>query len=474
MAPPDSRRDGSPVLERICFFTLVTTVCLAPLPFGSVPAWAWSCLATMVGLLLVISNLSALKHDATLPVGLRITWPIIAGFGAVVAWIGLQMAPWLPQSWHHPLWKDAAAALDLPYYGSIAIDPSNAAAGLIRLTTYAGIFWLSMQFGRNPNNAKNAIAIIGASSTLYGLYALIAFYSRTNLILWFPKYAYPDDLTGTFVNRNNYATFAGLGTLCIFSILFRELELKIAGIKNTSEMRRATIIFIEAKGWTYLVCSVIVLAALLTTHSRGGLIATLAGIATFCVMLLIGPNRRSRMLREFGLASIALVAVLFIVGGRGVDVRLANTDAAHEERAAVYSLTGAAILDQPWLGTGYGSFEEIFRFYRTQDISATYIQAHDTYLELAMELGIPAAAILIFCVAYVAAKCVKGALVRQRDRAYPCLGVAATALVGTHALVDFSVQIPAVAATFAMIIGIGFAQSGSSRQGQWRPPERSL
>jgi len=44
-------------------------------------------------------------------------------------------------------------------------------------------------------------------------------------------------------------------------------------------------------------------------------------------------------------------------------------------------------------------------------------------------------------------------------------GLAATALVACHALVDFSLQIPAVAAWFATLLGLGYAQSWSSARG---------
>ncbi len=47
---------------------------------------------------------------------------------------------------------------------------------------------------------------------------------------------------------------------------------------------------------------------------------------------------------------------------------------------------------------------------------------------------------------------------------YPCIGVAATALVGAHSFVDFSLQIPAVTATYCLLMGAACAQSWSSRR----------
>ena len=52
---------------------------------------------------------------------------------------------------------------------------------------------------------------------------------------------------------------------------------------------------------------------------------------------------------------------------------------------------------------------------------------------------------------------------RRRDRIYPAIGVAATALVAAHSTVDFSLQIPAVAVSYAFLLGLGCAQSFSTR-----------
>ncbi len=42
---------------------------------------------------------------------------------------------------------------------------------------------------------------------------------------------------------------------------------------------------------------------------------------------------------------------------------------------------------------------------------------------------------------------------------YPASGVGATVLVGARSLVDFGLQIPAIAATYALIMGTAVTQS---------------
>ena len=59
--------------------------------------------------------------------------------------------------------------------------------------------------------------------------------------------------------------------------------------------------------------------------------------------------------------------------------------------------------------------------------------------------------------------CIQGLRNRGKDWVYPSVGIAASVLAGIHAWFDFSLQMPAVAMTFAAILGVACAQSYSSR-----------
>jgi hypothetical protein len=71
---------------------------------------------------------------------------------------------------------------------------------------------------------------------------------------------------------------------------------------------------------------------------------------------------------------------------------------------------------------------------------------------------------LFLAILWLALVCLRGVWVRRRNWIYPAIGVAATVLVGAHALVDFSLQIPAVAYTYALIMGVAVAQSLPTRK----------
>jgi O-antigen ligase len=131
----------------------------------------------------------------------------------------------------------------------------------------------------------------------------------------------------------------------------------------------------------------------------------------------------------------------------------------------VFANINRAIGDNPALGFGYGTFADSFRLYDQVEDTVHYDRAHNTWLEDAFELGLPAALALFLALAGLAVTCWRGVARRHRDWVFPATGAAASVLVGIHAMVDFSLQLPAVAMLYAAIMGVGVAQSVSSLEG---------
>ena len=117
------------------------------------------------------------------------------------------------------------------------------------------------------------------------------------------------------------------------------------------------------------------------------------------------------------------------------------------------------IRERPLTGHGYGTFEQLFHLTRDPGFERIWHTAHNTYLEHAVELGLPATLALYGGMLLLVVHCARGVLRRRRDRVLPTAAVGVSALVASHALVDFSLQIPAVAITYAAVMGIGCAQA---------------
>jgi O-Antigen ligase len=131
---------------------------------------------------------------------------------------------------------------------------------------------------------------------------------------------------------------------------------------------------------------------------------------------------------------------------------------AHVETAnglVYYRTTWEAIRDRPVLGTGYGTYADAFRAYNHAGTGTYFLdKAHSTYLQVIMELGCPAAAALYAGLALLVFRCLQG-----RSAVYPAVLASCSVLVGVHALVDFSLEMPANAATYALLLGAGCAQA---------------
>ena len=89
--------------------------------------------------------------------------------------------------------------------------------------------------------------------------------------------------------------------------------------------------------------------------------------------------------------------------------------------------------------------------------------AHNTYLEVFQGLGLLFGSMLVASVVVLVLRCVKGAMTRQKNEMIPCVAASVAFLLGAHSLVDFSLQMEAIAVTFMALLGAGVAQSESSR-----------
>jgi O-antigen ligase len=347
--------------------------------------------------------------------------------------------------------------------GAVSISPPATWTALLRLLTYGCAFWLALQTCRSPKRAELAVLLISMMTAAYSAYGFAAYLSGDETILWFKKWAYLGSLTGTFVNRNSFATFVGLGLLCSLAFIVRRM-VHASGSPRSSAADLAG--GLSTGLFAAMGAATLQATALLLTQSRGGLLSLLCAVFAFFVGIIVKSHRARRWkMAGFGLL-LGILAMATLVSGGGIAdrmQRLVLSDADQLDRINIYGSTLKAIGDRPFLGFGYGTFEDAFKVYRSDEIRLYFDKAHNTYLQAAMELGIPAAVALIGAVAALAFRSAAGLRRRRSLFVYAWLGAAASLLVGMHALIDFSAQIPAVAVLYGTILGIGCAQSWSGR-----------
>jgi O-antigen ligase len=119
------------------------------------------------------------------------------------------------------------------------------------------------------------------------------------------------------------------------------------------------------------------------------------------------------------------------------------------------------IADHPWFGTGQGTFAYAFPSYRSSDISLWGIWdiAHNTPLEIAADMGVPIAVLVLFAWLVIFAVLASGTVRRRRGLALPVAALAVALLAALHSLIDFTLQIPGYSIAVLPLVGAGLAQS---------------
>lgn len=444
------------------FWFFLVIVVLAPLPYGSAHLWSYSLLSILTGVALLLwAVAAALRADIYAVHARRYGVPAVM-LGIVLLWLLMQSSPLMPVSLHHPLWADIRAALpDQALHGAISLNPDGTPDILARMGTYAVIFWLAMQFGRASERAHMifwAIAITGLAYASYGIWAYV---SGSGMILFSEKWAYQLSLTGTFVNRNHYAVFAGLGLITSFGLAVSYLKRDASGAFDSSRRFLNSMENLSLSVFVLTGICVVTASALLLTKSRGGVIFTAFGLIVLIMLLQAGGTLRKRTSLALVGALLALGIVTFAVSGGGLADRLAG-QLFNSDRDLIHNIALKAIADAPLTGHGAGSFPALFHIYRDADfpaISTAFASAHSVYLEFAAEAGLIAAALYFGMLLLIVSRCFAGTLQRLRHQVYPAVGTAAAVLVAFHSYFDFGPQVPGVSVTFAAILGVAFAQS---------------
>jgi hypothetical protein len=453
-------------VDGVVFWLFAAALAWVPFWYGSNDLAAWGVNAVIFPGLAAGYELSILARGERHPIGVRnIALPAVF-FVAVVAWIWIQAATWVPSTLVHPVWSMAAEALEQPLRASISVNRDLTILALVRLLTAASAFWIALQLCRNAARASLLIKCIAAIGCFYAAYGLIAFGFRAGRLPWLEGPSALEFVSSTFINRNSFATYAGIGLIAICGIILRAYRHQVTSVQGPRELRIAS--FIEAtgdRGAALVAGAFLILAALLLTGSRGGIIATALGLFVLGVLTFRRGKRRSTEQLETIIFVSLCVAAGFLFFGDLFVGSLAARGLHDTNRIAVALIVLTSILDAPLQGHGYGTFIDVFPMYRDRSISVQGVweQAHNTYLEIFQGLGLLFGSLLIAAVVLLVLRCIKGATTRQGNVTVPRVAASVAILIGVHAIVDFSLQIQAVTLTFMAVLGAGVAQSESSR-----------
>ena len=442
---------------RIASWLLFAVVALAPLPFGSnVPtAIAFWCIA--LGICLLFAPVRSLGAGQLALAGLA---GLVVLAYAVVLHEQLAEHPWIATP--NPIWHEAETALGIPLAPSVSIARNQPWFELGRPLVCVLAIACGFLVGQDRTRARQILKVIAWSGAAYAAYGILAYLFDPTQILGRDKKAYFDSLTGTFINRNTAGAYFG-SCAAVWSLLLWE-RVRLAMPRRQFRWRTVAARLFSAPPRGVIVAFAMLflcLAAMFMTRSRGAtVVSLLALVVGFTLFFRRNLPRRTGLLAALaGGSLVALILLQFM--GEGVNARFDIQGLADGGRLETYKSTLRMIADHPWFGTGQGTFANAFPAYRSSNPSILGIwdMAHNTLLEIAADMGLPIAALVVVAWIVIFTVLFRGAFVRRRGIILPVVSIAVATIAVLHSMIDFSLQIPGYAIVVMSLIGAGLAQS---------------
>ncbi len=361
-----------------------------------------------------------------------------------------------------------AEGMALPW-APLSLDPGATWLSFLSVLPAISVF-LALLFLDLKTRRILSLVILGFAfgSVLLGLAQLadgpaspLRFYDPTNL----------GDSVGFFANRNHYAAL-----LTAVIPIAAAWSVGLARGRNSKRGLGLALL---------LVAYVVLLLGLGMAHSRAGLI--LAFVAGFASTALAfgseatgaGPQGRMKLPLFFICANLCGLVLAFQFGFVGLANRLENESVLKDLRWPIAEATTHAIEANLPMGVGFGAFEPVYQMFEAPTVTIPeYVNhAHDDWLELVLDGGLPALAlILAFLLWYVRASIRTwreplrtGSAV---DRALARAGSILVGLLLLHSTVDYPLRTTSLMVVFAFAAALMISPADTTQLAS-NPPRKS-
>lgn len=456
-------------LEQALFAAFMAVLIWAPLPFASNRVWGGALLVFLLLLLLCGWLLLFLTDRARIDEAVwKYTRLPLLLLLLVQIWAFLQLL-YLPASWLEFLSAKAHFWHIKEGWLSLSLDREIGKYFLLRGIAYCAGFFLVMALINSYERVKLLLQILVISGLFQALYGSFMVLSGMELSFFVEKYVGKGVATGTFINRNH---LAGYLVMCLSAGIGLFLsQLSKDGARSWRDFIRRWLSLLLSSKIRLRVYLAVMVVALVLTRSRMGNMAFLLSLAITAGIAVYAGRQISIRLLGF-IASLFVVDILILGKWFGFEkllARLEGTDLASESRlwSNEYSLDYLA--DYTWTGSGGGSFYGIFPHYQSAELLGFHPHAHNDYLQFAIELGLPATALLLAVVILALTSGYR--LLQRRTPLYVGAGFAGVMTLvwaAIHSTADFNLQIPANALTFVVIVSLVFVCRGLPARRDYR------
>ncbi len=452
------QKSGLPALARlldpIIFYSLLATIALTAIPYGTVQPWWIAIFECVVFLIATLAVIETYLTQNWVRFDLRFFAPLLA----LVLFVVVQSLPLFSKM--GPLGLGT----------SLSADPYGSHQFAIRLLALVITALLLLRYASTRARLRNLIYVIIAVGLTSAFFGMMRKSLQNNPGFFLPGLTPEDRGFGQFVNRNHFAF-----------LIEMSLGLTLGLIAETIGRHARLVVLLSV--------SIVLWVALVYSNSRGGILASLCQLL-FIVVLLdpvrhltateasTGQSRLKTLASGLVLRVILCICLIGLfaygvgwVGGEPVvfNFQQATTDFSQQEmqynantsRKEIWSATWQLIKANPIVGVGFGGYWVAITRYHNASGAMTPQQAHNDYLELLASGGIIGCALVAWFAVVFLRRARKH--LRSQDPFFRscCLG-ALTGIFGVaiHSFVDFGLHITTNALVFLALIVIASRSQG--------------
>ncbi len=308
----------------------------------------------------------------------------------------------------------------------------------------AGLFGVLAMQRRHLYVIAIAAALCGVLGVFLGLAQRGA--DSQSFLFYFGLFGGPAPI-GTFLNRNHFAAqlYSSIPLLVALAVILSQ-KLRISGWLMTA----LTAAYVG-----------LIIAGLAIVGSRAGvLLGMLTAILTAIMVIRKPADAGSTGFRSTGLAfSAMIIAFLLICQVSMVGLlRVIETDPLEDYRGTIASVSWETSKNFLPFGSGFGTFVPLYQMHeKPADMISNYINhAHNDWLELLLEGGIPAAVLLLLFLGWFFYRSFRVWRYREENVAAVLQRACSISILGllVHSLVEYPMRTPGLSVFFAMCCGI--------------------
>jgi len=457
------------MINKAIKLVLILLFIFTPIAFGSVELWAFSLMELGILAIIVLWAIQNVMRNAPAcrlgrEYGIRNFKYEILFISIFLALILFQIIPLPPgivkilspktyEIRHSLAITIPQSALRSPKF-QISFMPFATKIELLKWLTLGSLFlfllyWrFSGEVFRRVNHFIIVIFLMGVFESLYGMFE---FFSGHQQILHLRGVPF---VTGTFINRNYFAGYLLMIIPLSMGFLFYRESIRKGRFMSWRE-RLSTF-----DGKTALIAFgvMVMILGLLFSASRMGILSLF--LAFSLISLLFGDLRKGKKFSKISVLILSLGILWGVwIGLDAVISRFFSVSEDFKSRWMIWANTFDILGDFPVLGSGLGTFGQIFPMYRSFHIRRLVTHAENDFLQLASEVGLVGIGLLLILFTVLFFKAVAG--IRSLSSSEPRRYIGLGGLVGIlalmfHSLVERNIQVPANAFLYTFIWALVF------------------